>query len=86
MDEEPKSIKELIAAYGRALAAAEVSQVFGVSKGTVFKQARRGDLPCFRIGTSVRFDPHKLCEWLDRQTIDSRGGIERLRKARKGHK
>ena len=66
---EPKGIKEQIASFGRALTVAEVSDLFGISEGMLYKQVRSGVIPCFRIGTSVRFDPQRLAEWIEEQQI-----------------
>jgi excisionase family DNA binding protein len=49
-----------------ALTAAEVAQWLAVSRITVFKLARAGRIPCFRIGTCVRFDPRAVANWLRR--------------------
>lgn len=37
------------------MTAAEVALVLGLSKGGVYELARRGELPCSRLGRSVRF-------------------------------
>lgn len=64
---EPLSIKERIASYGRALNAEELADILGVSKVTVFKQAKKGLIPSFRVGTCVRFCPKKTSEWIAKQ-------------------
>lgn len=60
-------VRERIAAFGRALTAPEVAGVFGVSEQMVYKQARSGTIPAFRIGTALRFDPQKLIDWYELQ-------------------
>ena len=40
--------------------AAEVARHFGVSKRTVYRLARRRELPCRRVGNSIRFDLTEL--------------------------
>lgn len=64
-----KSIGERLAEFERALTAEEVATLFGLNTNTIYTQARRGDIPCFRVGTSVRFDPKKLAEWYEEQSI-----------------
>jgi excisionase family DNA binding protein len=64
---EPISISQRLASYGRALKADELADILGVSKVTVFKQAKKGTIPSFRVGTCVRFDPKKTADWLARQ-------------------
>jgi excisionase family DNA binding protein len=49
------TIVETLTNYGKALTADELAKLLGVSRKTVFKQAARGVLPSFRIGTAVRF-------------------------------
>jgi excisionase family DNA binding protein len=66
----PISIRERLAAFDRALTAEEVAGFLKVDRRTINRHAREGIMPSFRIGTAVRFDPQKLCEWLDRHTID----------------
>lgn len=63
----PQGIREMIAGFNRALTAEEIAGLLGVSKQMIRKQSRAGSIPSFRIGTSVRFDPKKLCEWYERQ-------------------
>lgn len=61
------SLRDRIVAFGRALTAAEAANLFGVSEAMIHKQARIGNIPSFRIGTSVRFDPKALIDWFERQ-------------------
>jgi excisionase family DNA binding protein len=63
----PKGIREMIASFDRALTAEEVAGLLAVSPQMIRLQARSGVIPSFRIGTSVRFDPKKLCEWYESQ-------------------
>jgi excisionase family DNA binding protein len=77
---EIKSIRERIAEFERGMKAEEVANLLGVKKRTIYEQAKLGVIPSFRIGTSVRFDPQKLCGWLDRQTIDPNCKPENIRR------
>jgi len=61
------SVRERIAAYERALTAEEVAGVLGMSAQMIRREARRGNIPSFRISTAVRFDPQELSKWLERQ-------------------
>jgi excisionase family DNA binding protein len=38
-----------------------------VSRITIFKHVAAGRIPSFRIGTSVRFCPKTVADWLRRQ-------------------
>lgn len=63
---EPLSLADRIERMGRALTATELAEMLTVSKITIFKQAKAGRIPSFRIGTCVRFDPHSVAQWLRR--------------------
>jgi excisionase family DNA binding protein len=58
------SIPEKIEQTGRAITAKELAHYLSLPKVTVYKHARAGKIPCFRIGTVVRFDPHTIAAWL----------------------
>lgn len=63
----PMSLKERIDSFGRALDAKELAAIFGVTEDLIYKQARTGVMPSFKIGTLVRFDPRAVCEWYEKQ-------------------
>jgi excisionase family DNA binding protein len=63
---EPLSLADRIERIGRALTANELAEMLSVSKITIFKQAKVGRIPSFRIGTCVRFDPRSVAQWLRR--------------------
>lgn len=69
------SIGDRIRAYQRAMTADDLAELFGIHTDTVYKQARSGVIPSFRIGTSVRFDPKSVAEWYEQQT----GGSQKRR-------
>jgi excisionase family DNA binding protein len=58
------SLADRIEQTGRALTANELSKTLAVSHVTIFKQAKTGRIPSFRIGTCVRFDPQAVANWL----------------------
>ena len=64
---EPLSLADRIERRKRALTAAELADLLTVSRITIFKQAKAGRIPSFRIGTCVRFDPKSVAQWLRRQ-------------------
>jgi excisionase family DNA binding protein len=63
---EPLSLADRIERMGRALTANELAEMLTVSKITIFKQAKAGRIPSFRVGTCVRFDPRSVAQWLRR--------------------
>jgi excisionase family DNA binding protein len=58
------SLPQRIEGIKRAITASEVAAFLAVSPITIYKMAKAGRLPSFRIGTAVRFDPRALAEWL----------------------
>jgi excisionase family DNA binding protein len=64
---EPLSLPDKIERIDRALTAAELAEMLTVSRITIFKQAKAGRIPSFRIGTCVRFDPRSVAQWLRRE-------------------
>jgi excisionase family DNA binding protein len=63
----PLSIRERIATFDRAMSAADIAGILGISEITVYKHAKAGKIPCFRIGTCVRFCPQTVANWIARQ-------------------
>jgi len=63
---ETLSLPDRIERMGRALTANELAGMLTVSKVTIFKQAKAGRIPSFRIGTCVRFNPRSVAQWLRR--------------------
>jgi len=61
------SIRDRIARYGKALNAEQLADILGVSEITIYKQAQKGNIPSFRIGTCVRFCPKSVADWIARQ-------------------
>jgi excisionase family DNA binding protein len=62
-----------------ALKAGEVAGLLGVSRQHIYKMAAHGQIPCFRIGRAVRFDPKDLAEWLRRKMPESVAVMQRPR-------
>jgi excisionase family DNA binding protein len=58
------SIIEQLERFDRALTSKDLEQLLAVSKATISREASAGRLPCFRIGSSLRFDPKAVAEWL----------------------
>lgn len=63
---EPLSLADRIERMDRALTANELAEMLTVSKITIFKLAKAGRIPSFRVGTCVRFDPRSVAQWLRR--------------------
>lgn len=63
----PLSVRDHIAKHRRAMTAAEVAEILAVSPITIYKHAKAGLIPSFRVGTAVRFSPREVVAWLDQQ-------------------
>ena len=63
----PLSLADRIEQVDHALTADELANILAVSRITIFKQAKAGRIPSFRIGTCVRFDPRAIANWLRTQ-------------------
>jgi excisionase family DNA binding protein len=62
--DEGGSLPDRIAGIHRAITAVELAGLLAVSPITVYKMAKAGRLPSFRVGTAVRFDPRVVAHWL----------------------
>jgi excisionase family DNA binding protein len=61
---KPLTLVEQIERVEGAMTAEQLAKMLNVSKITIFKQAKAGRIPSFRIGTCVRFDPKAVAKWL----------------------
>jgi excisionase family DNA binding protein len=43
---------------------AELANILGVDDKHIYRMAARGQLPSFRVGGAVRFDPQEVAKWL----------------------
>jgi excisionase family DNA binding protein len=59
-----QSLVETLEQIPHALTAVELARLLSVSRITIFKHAKAGRIPSFRIGTAVRFDPRAVATWL----------------------
>ena len=46
-----------------ALTAKQVSKFTGISDKTIYELAARNAIPCYRVGSMVRFDPKDVAAW-----------------------
>jgi len=67
MSDVTSSLPDRIEQFDHAFTAGELAELLAVSRITIFKLAKAGRIPCFRVGTCVRFDPKLVANWLRRQ-------------------
>jgi len=53
----------------RLLTAKEVANLLQVALPRVYELARKGSLPCVRMGRQIRFHEARLAEWVERGGI-----------------
>ncbi|HUO14342.1 MAG TPA: helix-turn-helix domain-containing protein [Verrucomicrobiae bacterium] len=58
------SIIEMIETKESALTVEELATTVSVSPKTLYKAIKSGRLPAYRLGGSIRLDPHDVAEWL----------------------
>lgn len=63
---EPLTLAEQIERTEGAMTAEQLARLLNVSPITVYKLAKAGRIPSFRIGRCVRFDPKTVANWLRR--------------------
>lgn len=60
-----------------ALTVSDVAALLSISERQVYKLAQDGNIPCFKIGGSVRFDPSAFAAWLRQRmgpaSVDAQG-------------
>ena len=47
-----------------ALTVADVAELLNISERQVYKLVAQHRIPCFKIGSSIRFDPFAIALWL----------------------
>ncbi len=61
----PKSsLIDIVGSRKSAWTAEGLAAVLGMSTKTIYALVKRGVLPAYRIGTSIRFDPMRVAAWL----------------------
>src|ERR1700679_2222643 len=56
-------IQELESRHG-AMKVSDLTELLGVDDKHIYRMAARGQLPSFRVGGAVRFDPQGVANWL----------------------
>jgi excisionase family DNA binding protein len=55
---------EVVQADVDVLDTQEVAALLRTTRGTVYEMARRGDIPCRKVGRAYRFERLGVLEWL----------------------
>jgi excisionase family DNA binding protein len=59
----PNLIEQLEARHG-AMRVADLTALLGVDDKHIYRMAARGQMPSFRLGGAVCFDPQEIAKWL----------------------
>ena len=54
---------------------AEVAQYLRVNRSTVYRLARMGQIPCFKIASDYRFDSEVIEKWTTDTQVKVRSGL-----------
>jgi excisionase family DNA binding protein len=57
-------LEELIESRKSALKVEEVAQILNVSQRLIYQLVAVGEIPHFKVGSAVRFEPKALSKWL----------------------
>lgn len=66
-DQRSSYLSGIVAQYRRALTAEELADLLAVPQRQSMNKPLPGQIPSFRIGTLLRFDPQKVVDWLEKQ-------------------
>ncbi len=61
----------------KVLTIPEVSEYLRVSRQTIYRMLRRGDIPAFRIGGDWRFNIEDLGHWIERDSRAPKSGLRK---------
>jgi excisionase family DNA binding protein len=64
---EAESISKRLAQMPGAITAEPLARLLGLSRITIYKLAKAGTIPSFRVGNAVRFDPALIVDWLEKR-------------------
>ena len=62
-------IVEILRARHSAITVPELAAILSISTRQIYKMAAANRIPNFKIGSSVRFDPLALREWLEEKEL-----------------
>jgi excisionase family DNA binding protein len=60
----PKSLPEELESKPGLLNVKDISQILGLHPETVRDWARQGRLPHVRVGYAIKFDRHRIADWI----------------------
>jgi excisionase family DNA binding protein len=61
----PQDAATLNGARGPSLTVRDVARYLGMSTRWVHERVRRHEIPCYRFGAALRFDPEEVRRWTE---------------------
>ena len=58
-----------VLSFPKLVGAAVIAEMTGFTRKHIYDLAKHGQIPHYRIGGSIRFDPEKVKAWLDQHEI-----------------
>ena len=55
--------------WPHALTAPELADLLGLGKSTIYDLAKRGEIPHYRVASSIRLDPVTTAAWLRNREV-----------------
>lgn len=62
------SIIEKLEAADGVMDVKPVAELLGVTGKTIYDLVKKGRIPCFHVGSAVKFDPLTLAHWVSKQS------------------
>jgi excisionase family DNA binding protein len=62
-------------AVKKAMTVSEVADLLHVSERHIYALVQKGEIPSFKVGSAVRFDPESLWTWLQKMMGDHRFSV-----------
>jgi excisionase family DNA binding protein len=59
------TLAEQLRSRKHALSVNELAEILQLDPNTVRRHIRRGHIPCFKVGGTIRFDPQQVADWLE---------------------
>jgi DNA binding domain, excisionase family len=64
------SVIDIVRTKGTFWNADELAEVLAISRKHLYKLAKSGRIPCYRMGGAIRFDPEATAQWLEKRAIN----------------
>lgn len=69
MPDPPKDLASMLDQMSGALTVSELVPILGYGRSALYEMTAVGRIPHYRIGSSIRFDPHEVARWLRARAV-----------------